>query len=718
MTDETTLADDRLRVLKDGEMFALFNRFGDIHERGSRSQGIYYCGTRFLSRFELSVDGKLPVLLSSTTKDDNAVLTADLATPTDPRLVGEGLDKDPIHIFRTSYLLDHTCYTQIVLRNFSVKSARHVVQLRFSADYADVFEVRGFQRKKRGTIQPFSLKNETLIYSYLGLDGELRQTHIIFSQPPNRLVDGAAEFDVALGPKESFTVEVRIHCMQPSDPLPHPNPYTHYNTGFEALTRKMREARGRACSITTSNEVFNQWLDRSFEDLQMLLTQTDSGSYPYAGTPWFSTPFGRDGIVTALECLVIDPQIANGVLSFLASTQATAYEPERDAEPGKVIHEVRQGEVSQLNELPFGRYYGSVDATPLFVYLAGAYFQRTGDLELIRGLWPNIQAALAWIEGDGDKDQDGYVEYGRQAPLGLVHQGWKDSKDPVFHSDGTSAQGPIALCEVQAYVYGAWMQAASLANALGLHADAIALQQKAHDLQIRFDRDFWCEDIGTYAIALDGQKRPCRIQTSNAGQCLFSAIALPHRAPLIAEQLLNDANYSGWGVRTLAANEQRYNPLSYHNGSVWPHDNALIAYGFSRYGLQHHASRLLEDLFQASSNFDLHRLPELFCGFPKRTGEGPTLYPVACNPQAWAAGAVFMILQATLGLVINDKESTVEFHSPVLPPCLDEIVMKKLRVGTGSADLRLRRYNQGVSVDLLHADKDIRLHIIKQTRPE
>ena len=713
MTDETTLGDDRLRVLKDGEMFALFNRFGDIHERGSRTQGIYYCGTRFLSRFELSVDDKLPVLLSATTKDHNAVLTADLATPTDPRLVGEGLDADPVHILRSSFLLDHTCYSRIMLHNYSPKPVKHVLKVRFAADYVDLFEVRGFNRHKRGQVQPMVVETGTVVTGYLGLDGALRQTRISFSTAPSRLDDQSAEFDLALQPGTSFTVEVRIHCLQPTDPQLHPDPHPDYDGGFGALTEKMQRARKTACYITTSNEIFNQWLDRSFEDLQMLLTHTEFGRYPYAGTPWFSTPFGRDGIVTALECLWIDSSIAKGVLSFLAATQATDYDPARDAEPGKIIHEMRQGEVPDLSELPFGRYYGSADATPLFVFLAGAYFKRTGDLELIRTLWPSIQSALAWIETDGDKDQDGYVEYGRMAPSGLVHQGWKDSRDCIFHADGSSAVGPIALCEVQAYVYGAWTQAAMLAEALGLKQQAVTLREKAEDLKDRFDRDFWCDELGTYALALDGQKRPCRVRTSNAGQCLFSGIALPSRAVSVATQLLSDVGYSGWGIRTLAASERRFNPLSYHNGSVWPHDNALIALGFAAYGLQSHAAHILEGLYQASYNFDLHRLPELFCGFQKRAGEGPTLYPVACNPQAWAAGAVYLVLQASLGLVLNDKDSTVEFHSPVLPPCLDEVLLKHLRVGGGYVNLRLRRHEQDVSVDVLHAEGDIRQHIIK-----
>ena len=282
----------------------------------------------------------------------------------------------------------------------------------------------------------------------------------------------------------------------------------------------------------------NAWIDRAIDDLHMLTTELETGPYPYAGVPWFNTPFGRDGILTAFECLWARPELGRGVLRYLAATQARAVVAEEDAEPGKILHETRTGEMARTGEMPFGRYYGSVDATPLFVVLAGEHLRRTGDLELARSLWPNVAAALEWIERFGDRDGDGFVEYERRSPDGLLHQGWKDSDDAVVHADGSRARGPIALAEVQGYVYAAWRSAAALASALSMPKLAGGFETRAEELAARFDAAFWCEELETYALALDGEKRPCQVRTSNAGQCLFTGIARPDRSSRIAATLM------------------------------------------------------------------------------------------------------------------------------------------------------------------------------------
>jgi glycogen debranching enzyme len=480
-----------------------------------------------------------------------------------------------------------------------------------------------------------------------------------------------------------------------------------------AVVERQRRSNAEFCRIESSTGQFNDWINRAIADLCMMTTENSTGPYPYAGVPWFSTPFGRDGIITALECLWLNPGLARGVLAFLAATQATESLPEQDAEPGKIVHEMRRGEMAALGEIPFGRYYGTVDATPLFVMLAGAYYDRTADRAFIQSIWPNIEAALAWIDNHGDADGDGFVEYSRRSSTGLGNQGWKDSFDSVSHADGRLADPPIALCEVQGYVYAARRAAAELAEAVHQTSRAHDLNDQAEALRRRFDEAFWSDDLGTYALALDGAKRPCRVRASNAGHCLLTGIAMPDRAVRVASTLLGPDAFSGWGVRTLSAGEARHNPMSYHNGSVWPHDNAMIAAGFARYRLKEQALQIMNALFDASLFTDLHRLPELFCGFARRPAEGPTLYPVACAPQAWASAAVFLLLQACLGLNVSAVERCVRFSYPLLPAFLKEVHLHNLRVGDATVDLLLLRHGHDVGINVLGREGKVEITMVK-----
>lgn len=702
-----SLQERRPRTLKHGDTFALFDHNGDAIGAPGSPEGLFHFDTRHLSYLRLTIDGTRPMLLSSTLRDDNAALTCDLTNPDlfdqDGRL---WLEHDLIHLRRTRFLWNGACYERLTVRNFDDVPRRVRVDIAFDADFADLFEVRGTQRLRRGTLHPPEVADDAVTLGYTGLDEARRETRLTFDPPPQQLAGNGASFVLSLDPLSSQALRMEIRCTS----VQREPPEAHSFLGaLRQSRRELRRASRRAASITTSNELFSEVARRSVSDLYMLLTDTVHGPYPYAGIPWFSTVFGRDALITALETLWLDPDIARGVLKYLAAMQAQAVDPEADAEPGKILHEMRHGEMARLGEVPFGLYYGSVDATPLFVLLAGAYLRRTGDLDTIRALWPNLEVALHWIRDYGDRDGDLFVEYGRQSPEGLINQGWKDSRDSVFHQDGRLAPGPIALAEVQAYTYGAWHAAAAIRAALGDSEGAAAYAARAEVLRDAFDKHFFDAELGTYVLALDGDKRPCRIRTSNAGHTLFAGIALPERAPSVVAALMESSSFCGWGIRTVAADAARFNPMSYHNGSVWPHDNALIAAGMARYGYHREASRIFEGLFAASSYIDLRRLPELFCGFPRQRSQGPTFYPVACSPQAWAAAAPLLLLQACLGLDFDTSEPAITFEDPSLPPFLDEVVFRHLAVGGGSADVAVRRSGERVVVDVLDRQGPVRV---------
>jgi glycogen debranching enzyme len=699
-----TLQQRRTHTLKHGDAFAVFDLRGDMGGEAGNSEGLYYRDTRLLSQWQLLFEETAPLLLSSMTQDDNAVFRADLSNP-DLKVGGHiVLRRESLQINRIKYVWSGAMYERLMLRNFADHTIEVRLSMRFRTDFADLFEVRGEHRARHGTASAAVQSNRSVALSYLGLDQVERRVDIAFYPAPAKLTTSRASYEIALKPHETRRIFVRVGAPNGAD-----TDWTGrlYYRRMRSAGHTLRESSARATSIATSNTLFNEVVRRSISDLYMLITETPEGPYPYAGIPWFSTPFGRDGLITALMMLWIDPLVARGTLKFLAATQATAVEPERDAEPGKILHEMRHGEMANLHEVPFGRYYGSVDATPLFVLLLGEYFTRTGDLETVRALWPHAEAALEWIDRYGDRDGDGFVEYYRQTPEGLANQGWKDSYDAIFHQDGHTAQGPIALCEVQGYVYGAKRHAAELASALGHEKQARALEAQAAALRERFESSFWCEDISTYALALDGEKRPCRVRASNAGQLLFTGLISPERAARVAQTLLTPDMFSGWGVRTVAVSEARYNPMSYHNGSVWPHDNALIALGLARYGLKEAAAHVFSALIDAASYMELRRLPELFCGFIRRQRNAPTQYPVACSPQAWASAAPLCLLQASLGLYIRDGIGEIAFYRPQLPPGLEEVHLRNLRLSGGSADVLLHRHGRDTAATVTRREGDV-----------
>ena len=706
----SSLADDRTRVLKYGETFSVFSRLGDIESLGLGEQGLYHQGTRYLSRLVLRLGGKVPQLLRSTIQNDNASLTLDMMNPDMHRGGHLILPRGSVHLFRAKFLWQDVCYDKLRLANFSLEPIKTSISLEFAADYADIFQVRGTKRERTGDLLPTVVENDCVVLSYQGLDGQFRSTRLRFSPMPAQISQNAVTFAADLEPKQETSIYITTSCEQQKAR----RSIVGFEQAMSEALRRSEQVRLQFCRINTSDRRFNSWLSRSEADLHMMINGNPEGAYPYAGVPWFNTVFGRDGILTAMECLWAAPWIARSVLKYLAGTQASEIIPDQEAEPGKILHEMRHGEMANLKEVPFGRYYGSVDATPLFVMLAGAYLESSGDLPFVKDIWPNILAALDWMDVYGDADGDGFVEYQAKGRQGLVQQGWKDSHDSVFHQDGSLASPPIALCEVQAYVYGARKAAARIASRLDLFELSGRFDREAEVLRERFEIQFWDEELGLYVLALDGRKKPCRVHSSNAGHCLWTGIASREAASRLSKTLLSESLFCGWGIRTIGSGEVRYNPMSYHNGSVWPHDNAIIASGLARYGHKQEALQVLGGLFDAGTFMDLNRLPELFCGFHRRSDwEGPTLYPVACSPQAWAAGSPYLLLQACLGITIHPAEQVVELCSPQLPDAIDQIELTNLRVGDFSIDFRLQREGSETTLDVLRADGAIKVDLHK-----
>lgn len=698
-------------VLMEGDTFVVFDRHGDIQPLG-QGQGLYYEGTRFISLFAMTLGGERPLLLNSSLRRDNKHLSVDLTNPDILQSGGTQLiRRELVHVYRSKFVWHGTCCERIRVSNYSAEEIELPLELQFAADFADIFEVRGTTRSRRGTVLDTKVENSEAIIGYHGLDERIRRVHLFFDPSPDKMGPHRALWHLRLEPKATRSFHIHVCCGYKAKGrrIVMGNCQKASNTLHSAA----RAFQAGGAEIQTDNERFNQWLERSRADLEMLTARTPEGYFPYAGVPWFATVFGRDGIITAMEVSWIHPELAKGVLSFLGAHQADRLDPVSDAQPGKILHEMRKGEMAILGEVPFAHYYGSVDATPLFIILTGEYFRHTGDREFVQGLWPHIERALEWIDRHGDTDRDGFVEYQRRSDVGLVNQGWKDSHDAIFHADGRLAEGPIALVEVQAYICTAHLAAAELAEILGMGERASSLRRRSGELVERLQRAFWCEDLGTYGLALDGKKRLCRVSTSNAGHLLFAGAVPAERAKQVATTLLGREMFSGWGIRTLAAGEARYNPLSYHNGSVWPHDNALIAWGLARYGFKDEVIQIFDGLFDAANWFALRRLPELFCGFHRRHADAPTQYPVACSPQAWATGAVFLLMRAALGLDVDARNRRLHFARPVLPAFLNEVEIRNLRVGEASVNLILRRRDKDVTIQVLRRDGQVEVTVTK-----
>jgi glycogen debranching enzyme len=722
-----------VQVLKHGNLYMLTDQFGDIHA-DSRGLGLYRDDSRLLSCSVLRVGGARPVALrGSTGANYRGVIQLTNPTldrnPDDKINPGQGLVGKKLGITRDRVLTNDALEERVRIVNFAEHDETVDVVIELGDDSADIFEVRGYERD-RGTILPVATTDSRVTFRYDGLDQRRRRTHIAFSEPatveavkPGDPTDQGGTirlrwvWPLAAGSDHDLTLTV----WSSSSPLPDATPVGSQSELFPEVPRVAADEGAAAyhawarstTAVAADHELFNLTMTRSLADLRLLVNEGPRPGERYiaAGVPWFTTLFGRDSIIVALQTLAFRPQIAVETLDVLAALQATEIDDWRDAEPGKILHELRQGETALDGELPHSPYYGSVDSTPLWLILLGATYDWTGDLSIVDRLWPNALAALRWIDDWGDRDGDGFVEYERRSSRGLLNQGWKDSGDAIRDRNGRQMVPPIALAEVQGYVFDAKRRMAALARIRSEDALATRLEADAEKLRARFEEAFWVEDQRYYAMALDGEKRQADAIGSNAGQCLWSGIISPQRARDVADRLLGPVLFSGWGIRTYGAAQPGYTPFGYHTGTVWPHDNSLAAAGLKRYGFQDEANRLVGTVFEAAQQFTDFRLPELFCGFDREGSAMPVPYPVACSPQAWSAGAAFMFLETMVGLRAHADRRELELLRPNLPEWLTKVTITNLRIGDASCDLLFHRWRGTTSAEVLRKVGDLSVTI-------
>lgn len=733
-----------VQVLKHGNRYLLTDAFGDILS-DSRGLGMYRGDTRILSCSVLRVGGGRPVLLQASVGGNyrGGIQMTNPAEDRNPDMkvhphAQDDLVGRTLRISRERLIGGDAVQERLRIQNHAEQAAHVPIDLELGADGADIFEVRGYPRPGRGRLLPVAATDQRVTFRYDGLDGIQRLTHIAFTEPAAELGpvievarDGTdvgatvhLRWHLVLGPGEVHELCWTTWCTDRPSPdasrdeatdgselaaLFPPVPSVSSDEGAAAYHAWERGTT----TVESDHELFNLVLKRSVADLRLLVNDGPGPGQRYvaAGVPWFTTLFGRDALITALQSLSVRPQLAVETLEVLAAYQATQDDPWRDAEPGKILHELRTGEMARAGELPHTPYFGSVDSTPLWLVLLGATFDWTGDRDLVDRLWPNALAALEWIDRYGDLDGDGFVEYERRSERGLLNQGWKDSGDAIRDRHGRESVAPIALAEVQGYVFDAKRRIARLARMRGDEAMGERLDREATELAARFEAAFWMEDQRYYAMALDADKRPADAIGSNAGQCLWSGIISPERCRDVVDRLLGPAMFSGWGIRTYASDQVGYNPIGYHTGTVWPHDTSLIAAGFKRYGYDDASNRLVGPMMEAAQRFTDYRLPELFCGFDKAEALVPVPYPVACSPQAWAAGSSFLFLETMLGLRAHADRGELELLHPNLPDWLRSVRVNDLRVGEASVDLLFHRWRGTTSAEVLRKVGDIAVTI-------
>jgi glycogen debranching enzyme len=678
-------------TLIDGKTFLSTSFAGDIMPPGAPDVGFFHDDTRYLSHLELKVSGHRAVVLSANTEKSFASQIELTIGNITLRSTIE-LPENTVHIRREQLLARNLFFDHLTFENFNQNAIEFRVELTYAADFMDVFQVRGSARGKHGRYFKPVVDQDSIQFVYLGLDKRERRTAIRLTPLPQGISEPwtTAAWDVRLEPHQQFRIESMVSALFEDDPHPR-NDKFDVATNLRNRRQKFREWEQESTLFNSSHEEFDAALRNAIGDFHALQIPNGREHVVAAGVPWFATIFGRDSILASYQSLLLNPRLAADTLRVLARYQGTEVNDWRDEQPGKILHEQRDGEMALTHEIPFGSYYGSADATPLFLVLASEVLNWTADEQLIRDLMPALKRAITWIEHYGDLDGDGLFEYKRRSPRGLVNQGWKDSWDAIMHPDGTVAEAPIALAEVQGYIYDAKYRMARLMRYFGDAHLADRLKREAADLAKRIEKSFWMPRANFFAMALDKNKRKVEVISSNPGHLLFSRALKADKARAVANRLMQPDMHTGWGWRTLASSEKVFNPLSYHRGSVWPHDNSLIAHGMALYDFTRPALHTLTTLFQACLNFRDHRLPELFCGVQRRDHDVPVLYPVSCSPQAWASGALFLMLTSVLGIRPSAPERELNIVNPALPDWLDYLHIRNLRIGRSRVGLDFTR---------------------------
>lgn len=695
--EEKALVNETAITLKSGDSFLIMDVCGDLL-LSQDAMGLFRQGTRFLNVCNLFLEGQKCVSLSHQTAHMSNTCHIDLTNVPLQLATDTSIEQGVIHVDRFVELSQNALLHTFTVTNFHTTDVSLTLSLTVGADFCDLFEVRGVTRAQHGSLQVPQIDETGIRLSYLGLDQIERRTTLNIDPPAHSVQD--ARIDWRLDLKRGKPLQIKVSCALDESS----------NTKLVTAPADTLWKESQQPLLRTDEPFFNQLLDRGIQDIMMLSTMTAYGYYPYAGIPWYNCPFGRDGLIAALEFLPFYPQIARGTLAFLASYQGTKVDDFTDEEPGKILHEFRTGEMAACREVPYIPYYGTVDATPLFLILFEAYIRWTNDQLFLEQFWPHIEAAVQWMVNYGDKDGDTFLEYHRASGKGLDNQGWKDAGDSMSHSDGRIARSPLALSEVQGYAYAAYRATSYLAHKADRPGDAQRWDQRSEEIQQNFLQRYWWDEEQSVYLALDANKEPCDVVASNAGQCLWTGILPDDKAQQIIKRMLQPDMFSGWGIRTLSSEAARYNPLSYHNGSIWPHDTALIGTGFALYGEKESAGQLLKSLFDASRHFIDARLPELFCGFVRRPGYGPTRYPVSCSPQAWSAGAPHILLTSLLGMAPDASKNRLTLHQPTLPRWLTTLEIDELFVGSQRVHLRFTRHGTHTEVTICPDNQvDIRI---------